>query len=320
MLKADTTQTSLQENARVGAALREAREARGLSFGELAEECKLQERFLQALEEGHTDYLPAHIYFRMFARLYADTLGLDPEDLLGRLYPEAPPPEYNHSSGQAVLLHEDGAPVARGKRPAIELATASRPAPSWTPPPARPTRTAPGGSALGMTLAQALGGRSRLIGRTIAGIAALAALFFIGKYTVESNGLAQEGANPTGPGTTSEELKAEESLKGLEIEPYERVELELTARASGRTRLVVIADGDTVFSRSLQAGEALTWKSNYRFEIEVADRSLVEFFIGGQKLKPAPESTGSSTAFEINQLNYQDLLLGSAPGGADAGR
>ncbi|HSG99784.1 MAG TPA: RodZ domain-containing protein [candidate division Zixibacteria bacterium] len=320
MLKADTTQTSLQENARVGAALREAREARGLSWSELAEECKLQERFLQALEEGHTDYLPAHIYFRMFARLYADTLGLDPDALLGRLYPEAPPPEYSHSTGQAVLLHEDGTPVTRGRRPAIELATASRPAPSWTPPPTRPAQAAPGGSALGLTLARALGGRSRLIGRTIAGIAAVAALFFVGKYTVLSNGLAQDGANPMGPGEATEELKSEESLKGLEIAPYERGELELTARATGRTRLVVVADGDTVFSRSLQAGEALTWKSNYRFEIEVADQSLVEFFIGGQKLKPAPEAEGSVTAFEVNQLNYQELLLGSAPGGADASR
>ncbi|RVU05474.1 helix-turn-helix domain-containing protein [Novosphingobium umbonatum] len=61
----------------VGAKLRAAREAAGLSLGDLAAQSRIRERHLQALEEGDLAALPGRTYALGFAKTFANMVGLD---------------------------------------------------------------------------------------------------------------------------------------------------------------------------------------------------------------------------------------------------
>lgn len=65
----------------VGAQLREAREARGLSLEQVAAETRIPQRHLQTIEAGQFSALPARTYAVGFSRTYARTVGLDDRDV-----------------------------------------------------------------------------------------------------------------------------------------------------------------------------------------------------------------------------------------------
>ena len=76
--------------------LREARERRGLSLGEIANTTKISVSALEALERYDAASLPGGIFTRAFVRSYATEVGLDPETALREFLarcPEADPVE-----------------------------------------------------------------------------------------------------------------------------------------------------------------------------------------------------------------------------------
>ncbi|MGD0197761.1 MAG: helix-turn-helix transcriptional regulator [Solirubrobacteraceae bacterium] len=68
--------------AGIGAALREARERRGLSRAEVETRLKIRDRYLQAIEDESWDRLPGYAFARGFLRSYAQLLGLDGDALV----------------------------------------------------------------------------------------------------------------------------------------------------------------------------------------------------------------------------------------------
>lgn len=302
MFKNKDKEAPAESNLRVGAQLREAREARGLEISEIAAECKLQEKFLTAVEEGHTDYLPSHIYFRMFARLYADTVGLDPDQLLGRLFLELPEPEFpattnsveRASSPAGEALPIQGTPLERRQPVELRLPINNGPA---------------AGSQLGMSLAYSLSGNRALITKSALAVAVLILVYIVGKTIVVNNSVAGNESEAV----ISEEITTEALL---DVSPglpaYQpQGELELTIRALGDSETLIIADGDTLLHRVIKKGETISWKSKYRFHLSVAKSEMMEIYLGGARLTGIPVSKGAIENFEINQLNYQSFL--SAP-------
>lgn len=71
----------------LGDTLREARQHRGLSLGEVESATRIRKKYLEALETGDFEALPAPVYVKGFLRTYARYLGLDPLPLLA-LYPD----------------------------------------------------------------------------------------------------------------------------------------------------------------------------------------------------------------------------------------
>ena len=69
----------------VGAALKAAREAAGLSLGEVADRLKLSLKQLEAIEADRFEALPGAAFVRGFVRNYARFLGLDAVPLMARL-------------------------------------------------------------------------------------------------------------------------------------------------------------------------------------------------------------------------------------------
>lgn len=77
--------------AGVGRALREAREARELSFEDVERETRIGRRYLEAIEDEDHDALPAPVYARGFVRSYARFLGLDADSLSSLFFPPTAP-------------------------------------------------------------------------------------------------------------------------------------------------------------------------------------------------------------------------------------
>ena len=69
----------------VGAELQAAREARGLSLADVAQQLKFAPRQLEALEQGRFDVLPGGTFARGMVRSYARLLKIEAEPLLERM-------------------------------------------------------------------------------------------------------------------------------------------------------------------------------------------------------------------------------------------
>ncbi len=78
----------------IGAQLREAREAHGLSLSRLSQRTRVPERALAAIERNDKSALPPHPFSRGFVRTYASEVDLDPDRLVREYFaqfPEQPP-------------------------------------------------------------------------------------------------------------------------------------------------------------------------------------------------------------------------------------
>ena len=109
----------------IGAELRAAREAKGLSLGSLAQRTRVQPRTLAAIEINDLAAIPPRPFGRGFVRAYAQEVNLDPEQtvqnyfsqfpslqeppeqpprLRPRLEPDIEPPSHWTGLGTAILI------------------------------------------------------------------------------------------------------------------------------------------------------------------------------------------------------------------------
>jgi transcriptional regulator with XRE-family HTH domain len=91
-------------NEDIGTALTKARTARGLSLYDVERDTRINRKYLQALEEGHLDAMPAPVYARAFMRTYAQYLGLNAGSLVQQLpgaKPEQELPPLPHAASEA---------------------------------------------------------------------------------------------------------------------------------------------------------------------------------------------------------------------------
>ena len=72
--------TSHPDAINVGAALRDARERRGLSLDQISRTTKISVKFLRSIENNQIDTLPELVFARGFLRAYALEVGVNPEE------------------------------------------------------------------------------------------------------------------------------------------------------------------------------------------------------------------------------------------------
>jgi cytoskeleton protein RodZ len=75
----------------IGARLREAREARGISLEDLAQRTRVQPRLLAAIESNDIARVPPRPYGRGFVRGYAREVGLDPDTTVTQYFAQFEP-------------------------------------------------------------------------------------------------------------------------------------------------------------------------------------------------------------------------------------
>lgn len=73
----------MTDGQRLGEILRQQRERKGITLEQAAEDTRIREKFLAALESGDGRALPGAVYTKGFLRNYADYLDLDGTDLVG---------------------------------------------------------------------------------------------------------------------------------------------------------------------------------------------------------------------------------------------
>ncbi|GEK89277.1 protein RodZ, contains Xre-like HTH and DUF4115 domains [Alkalibacterium putridalgicola] len=85
----------------IGDKLKEARKAKGYTLDDLQQKTKIQKRYLIAVEEGNLDVLPGNFYARAFIKQYADSVGLNGDDLI-REHMDALPQTNNSNYSKSV--------------------------------------------------------------------------------------------------------------------------------------------------------------------------------------------------------------------------
>src|SRR5579863_9681909 len=97
----------------LGERFRAAREARGASLSDVADQIRIRSVYLSAIEDEHWGEIGAPVYIRGFLRTYARYLKLDPEEAVAAFnatLPEPPapktdePPARRPASGRGSLL------------------------------------------------------------------------------------------------------------------------------------------------------------------------------------------------------------------------
>lgn len=308
----DSFTPTLDAGPDVGAALKAAREFRGLNLQELADTTRIRRSYLAAIEEMRLEELPSRPFTVGYIRAYAGALGLDGEAAVDRFrrdepqtdnalrapigVSEAKDPRLNLIVGAGMLvlaaivlwnvaqraMSEDAPPPHRAPESAMARAKLAAPAGPVTlgaplPAPVESTTPTPYKTP-GLAEATAAGGSSDAV---IAARKAAAA-----NPTVEEPALPAQPLRPTfapkggvygaAPGNSTVTVQA---LKGAS----------LIVRGNG---------GVVYFARQLAPGEAYRVPNLAGLSIETTDDDAFQVFVAGQSkgLLPSPTASPSKLA------------------------
>ncbi|KQY83182.1 XRE family transcriptional regulator [Paenibacillus sp. Root52] len=99
----------------LGQQLREARLQKGMSLDDVQEMTKIRKRYLEAIEAGDYKVLPGSFYVRAFIKTYAETVGLNPDELLEG-HKKDVPAEEAEATMEPVIQKRSSRPVERNTR------------------------------------------------------------------------------------------------------------------------------------------------------------------------------------------------------------
>ena len=109
----------------LGTFFQEAREAQGLTLEQVAASTRIQESYLQALEEERFHALPEKVFTKGFVRTYARTLGVDEEEALRRFSASAGSYyQKEEEEQQQVIQREEESRKGKANRNAVIILTA----------------------------------------------------------------------------------------------------------------------------------------------------------------------------------------------------
>lgn len=237
----------VDESPGLGATLRAAREARGLSLAQAERLTKIRALFLAALEEERYADLPPRPYAKGFVRAYALALGLDSERVLA-LFESRIPPALPPLSEAAEIPLEPPAPPSRLRR----IVTVAL----WILIP------------VVIALAVVLYLNVRNFVRTDPRAAPSPPAAFSPATPPASPPPPVQppaGAVPSPPGPGGEGIT-------------------LVLTATGTSWLRVIVDGERIFQGTVYAGDAGTWTAARALEIRIGNAGVVELTVNGRDL------------------------------------
>jgi len=274
---------------KIGKLLKLERERQALTLEDLSVQLKIAKSNLEHIEQGEADALPSELYFNLFAKSYAEALGIDytktveaiKEDLGEPLEPSGYPKESKKGvtdSGEAIAGKEIEPVSDRKESKANNLKI-------W-----------------------------------ISVFAAIIVLFFIFLLV---NKLFFSSGEVVTPTEEQVEAPAESSLVGnqaepergslarytWEVTPYQKPpELEMQLVAKEKSWATVLADGDTAIFRTLTPGRVYKVKAKYRFLVSIAVPSIVNVELNGQPVDIRSPNKGRISRVEINQTNLDSFL------------
>lgn len=295
---------TLSSGPDIGAALKAAREFRGLSLEEVADSTRIRRSYLAAIEEMRLEDLPSRPFTIGYVRAYAKALGMDAEAAVERFKADEPAPDAALPEPIGVQPEKDprltlvlvaGALIIG----AIILWNVAQRALSEREPP--PPHTAPEAVAAAPPAPA---------GPVSLGAPLPAPVESTTPTPYETPGLAEA----TAAGGSSDAVEAAKKLAAAappaEVAPAEPLPPTFVAKgtvygAEPETSIVTLqarkaaslivrgADGSVYFARQLSAGEAYRAPALKGLSLEVSEPDAFQVFVGGQTkgLMPATNTT-----------------------------
>ena len=311
---APTEEPSLQYGPDIGAALKSAREFRGLSLQDVSDATRIRRTYLAAVEDMRLEELPSRPFTLGYIKAYAKHLGLDPEEAVNRFKESSPDPDEPLRAPVGVRRERDprmGAIIASGVLivSAIVLWNIAQRAISEEapPPPTAPTSVAgvtpagpagPGGPmSVGEPLPAPVEASTPEVYKTPGLEAASAAdgsadaAAAAARIRKDAEIAAALNAGPViSPGTP---FVARGPVHGADA-----ASSVVTFQARKSTSLIVRGtDGSVYFSPILPAGEAYRAPSFKGVSVEVSDPAAVDVFVSGKLKGSMTAPTASVTSF-----------------------
>ncbi len=264
----------------VGTQLRQAREARRLSYGEVTQHTKIQPWVLEALEADRLPQMMSPIYAKGFLSTYARFLRLEPERLVAEISwpnpepeqaalpsppPAAAPVQFTMPEIPLPLLRYAGiGAAAAAALAALVVLNPIQHLRSWKPPKLTVPKMTMARKAATPAPKAAVAVRVKT-----AAVAASAPVAVQPTPKLASVAAMPEPIRPAAQPT-------------LTLLPTQALELEVHAATT--TWLQVRADGKLLTQQRLARGARERWAARKRFEIIIAKPTQVELTLNGQSI------------------------------------
>jgi transcriptional regulator with XRE-family HTH domain len=272
---------------KLGKVLQLERQRRQFDLSDLADELKISLTNLEAIERGDVEALPSELYFNLFAKSYAERLGIDftrtveaIKDDVGEDVPAGSVPE-----NQGEQKAKAGKKKSRSEdEDEIEAAE----------------------SRLGKKLLW-IAGAVVVVFVIFLGVSAI----FYGDRGLNS-GLLTEGEGPGVESGSAAAATAEYANYKWNSPDYAAPEpLTLILVAREESWATVFADGDTAIYRNLIPWREYPVQADYRLVVSIGIPSRVQVKLDGQEVNLVDPSTRRISRVEINQVNVQAFLDGT---------
>jgi cytoskeletal protein RodZ len=254
----------------IGAALREARERRGLSLRQIAATTRISTAVLERLERNDISRLPGGIFSRAFVRAYAQEVGLDPEQIVRDFIAQFPT-ETVTEGHPAVRPVEDRQATESAERIAWTIGALSVVA----IPLAATVMFMSGGAGSSSDQTSPADSRLRLV--EAAPLPAKPVTVLVGPP----------------PGVTS---LAESSGPVL-----------LSLVASGPCWVSVTVDGEIALERLLRAGDRASFEVDRAFAIKAGNAGVLALALDGREVR-ALGATGEVVSISASRDDFDDFL------------
>jgi len=308
---APTEEPSLSYGPDIGAALKAAREFRGLSIQDVADATRIRRTYLAAVEDMRLEELPSRPFAVGYVKAYAKLLGMDPDEAVARFKAEAPEPDELLRAPVGVRRERDprmGMVMGGGAlilSAIIIWNVAQRAISEEAPPPPTAPETVVSAPSAGPTGPMSVG--APLPAPTEAstppvyqtpgleaaaqagGSADAAAAAAKARKDAEAGQAAALSDTPVGAAFVAKGAVHGAPAAGSQV----------TLQARRQTMLIVRGSDNAIyFARTLPAGEAYRLPTAKGLTVEVTDPQAIDVFVGGRfkGLMPTAQATVSTLA------------------------
>ena len=271
-------------NKKLGKVLKDERDRQGINIEDLSERLKITIPNLQSIEAGSTDGLPSELYFTLFAKSYAEALGVDYTRTV-----EAIKSDVSEASEKKVESKKTEKKSENGSEEESESQLLKK---------------------SGIALAVIIGLFLIFLG--------------VNKFLFSDNSTDMQNYESSSTTEKQRDVQEEQALdeayKNYDWENKEYKEpskLVLTLIPKEESWSTVLADGDTSIYRTLKVGRTYTAEADYRLLVSVGIPSVVTIKLNGKEVDLRDRESRRVSKVLINQMNV-DTYLNPKPETAEA--
>ncbi len=264
-------------NKKLGTLLKKERERQKIKIDDLSERLKITVPYLLSIEAGTTDGLPSELYFSLFAKSYAEALGIDYSRTVEAIKNDI---EESADSSDEKVKNSEKKKTATGNEESENENQFLKKA------------------------------------GVVFGIIVGLFIIFLGVnklfFNSETNSISNDNSTNSQPTEKSEELKKLEKTynnynwDNKEYKTPKKIKLTLTPKQESWS--AVFADGDTAIYRILRVGRTYTAEANYRLIVSVGVPSAVTVKLNGQEVNLRDKNSKRIYKVLINQMNIDNFL------------